>query len=652
MIVHGGGPDITSYMERLGMEVRFVEGVRVSDPETVEVAKMVLLGKVNSDIVSRLNRHGQPAVGLSGEDGTLFEIRPHPDAERVGFVGDVERVDVDVLNHIAEDYIPVVASAGTDREGNSYNVNADTAAGKVAAALRAYKAIFLTDIAGWLADPADPGSLVSRAEVDEVASALERRGRRHAARSWAPAWRRSAAGSPRPTSSTARSRIRCCSSCSPTPASGPWCPLNNSADSSLPHRIRCPRLRLGHFACAPDSGDGGFHHEPCGAASARGAVRDAHVCAGAGGVRAGGGRAAVGRRTAGSTWTSSPGSRFTTPATATRGSWPRSASRRSALAGVSNLYYTEPAMRLCERLAESSLGGKVFLCNSGAEANECAIKLVRKHAHRRGIAVPEIVVLDGAFHGRTLGTLAATPRLARDDLFGPLPAGYVAVPRDDPERFARRSASEPPRSWSSRSRARRGSSRSATTSWSRRARPATSRAPLLVFDEIQTGMGRTGSLWAYQQLPVRPDVITAAKALGGGLPVGACVTAPELGDVLERGDHGSTFAGGADRRAPRRSAAIEVIDDPELLRRTRELGARFMRGAGGPGRGRRGPRARADGRRHPADGVDAAAVAGRALDDGLVINVPGPGMLRFLPPLTIGSDQVDAATAIMARVLG
>jgi acetylglutamate kinase len=173
VIVHGGGPDITTYMERLGMEVRFVEGVRVSDPATVEVAKMVLLGKVNSDIVSRLNRHGQPAVGLSGEDGTLFEIRPHPDAERVGLVGDVERVDVNVLNHIAEDYIPVVASAGTDGEGNSYNLNADTAAGKVAAALRAHKAIFLTDVAGWLADPDDPSSLISRAGVDQVADALE-----------------------------------------------------------------------------------------------------------------------------------------------------------------------------------------------------------------------------------------------------------------------------------------------------------------------------------------------------------------------------------------------------------------------------------------------------------------------------------------------
>ena len=172
VVVHGGGPDITEYMERLGMEVRFVEGLRVSDAETVEVAKMVLLGKLNSDIVLRLNRHGQPAVGLSGEDGWLFEIGPVPNADEVGFVGSIERVDVDVLNHIAADYIPVIASAGVDRDGRSYNVNADTAAGKVAAALAAHKAIFLTDVAGWLADPDDSESLNSRATVAEVDAAL------------------------------------------------------------------------------------------------------------------------------------------------------------------------------------------------------------------------------------------------------------------------------------------------------------------------------------------------------------------------------------------------------------------------------------------------------------------------------------------------
>ena len=172
VVVHGGGPEITDYMERLGLEVRFHEGLRVSDAETVEVASMVLQGKLNSDIVQRLNSHGQPAVGLSGQDGSLFDVAPVANAEEVGFVGTIERVDVDVLNHIAADYIPVIASSASDRDGQAYNVNADEAAGKVAAALGAYKAIFLTDVEGWLADPAEEGSLISRAAVGEVEEKL------------------------------------------------------------------------------------------------------------------------------------------------------------------------------------------------------------------------------------------------------------------------------------------------------------------------------------------------------------------------------------------------------------------------------------------------------------------------------------------------
>jgi acetylglutamate kinase len=172
VIVHGGGPEITEYMEKLGLEVRFHEGLRVSDPETVEVAKMVLLGKINSDILVRLSRHGQPAVGLGGEDGSLFEVRPVENTEDVGFVGEIEKVNVDVIDHIAEDYVPVIASVGADRDGASYNVNADEAAGKVAAAMPAHKAIFLTDVDGWLRDPADPESRISTATADEVRSAL------------------------------------------------------------------------------------------------------------------------------------------------------------------------------------------------------------------------------------------------------------------------------------------------------------------------------------------------------------------------------------------------------------------------------------------------------------------------------------------------
>jgi acetylglutamate kinase len=173
VIVHGGGPEISHYMERMGMEVKFHEGLRVSDEQTVEVAKMVLLGKINSDILGRLNRHGQAAVGLGGEDGRLFEVRRAEISEELGWVGTIERVNVDVIEHIAEDYVPVISSVGTDRDGRSYNINADEAAGQVAAALRAHKAIFLTDVDGWLRDPGDPASRISQAHASEVEGALE-----------------------------------------------------------------------------------------------------------------------------------------------------------------------------------------------------------------------------------------------------------------------------------------------------------------------------------------------------------------------------------------------------------------------------------------------------------------------------------------------
>lgn len=174
VVVHGGGPDITRYMERLGMEVRFVEGLRVSDEATVEVAKMVLVGKQNKDIVLRINRHGQPAVGLCGDDGLLFTVRKQLAAGEtdIGFVGQIERVDADVLLHIAEDYIPVIASVGADTEGNSYNVNADAAAAAVAEALGAFKVMFLTDVEGWRADADDPASLISEARAAEVRERL------------------------------------------------------------------------------------------------------------------------------------------------------------------------------------------------------------------------------------------------------------------------------------------------------------------------------------------------------------------------------------------------------------------------------------------------------------------------------------------------
>jgi acetylornithine/N-succinyldiaminopimelate aminotransferase len=321
------------------------------------------------------------------------------------------------------------------------------------------------------------------------------------------------------------------------------------------------------------------------------------------------------------------------------------------LAGVSNLYLTEPAARLAERISESSLGGRVFLCNSGTEASECAIKLVRKRAHARGVDEPEIVVLDGAFHGRTLAALAATPKLARDDLFGPLPGGFRAVPRDDPAALHAAVGESTAAVMIEPVQGEAGVFPIADEVLVAAREACDAHGALLVFDEVQCGMGRTGTLWCYEQLPVRPDVMTSSKALGGGLPVGACVTTPDHGEVLARGDHGSTFAG-APVTARAALAALEVIDDAELLARVDSLGERFRDGLTGleqieevRGRGLMvGVTV--------SDGIDASDVAERALEAGLVINVPGPSMLRFLPPLVIDEGEVDEALALLSGALG
>jgi predicted acetylornithine/succinylornithine family transaminase len=239
---------------------------------------------------------------------------------------------------------------------------------------------------------------------------------------------------------------------------------------------------------------------------------------------------------------------------------------------VSNLFYSEPMVRLAERLSKSSLGGRVFLTNSGTEANECAIKLVRKHAHGRGIEAPEIVSFERDFHGRTYAALAATPKLAENEALGPMLPGFRSVPFDDADALRAAVHEETAAVLIEPIQGESGVYALAEETLLAARQACDETGALLIFDEIQTGMGRTGSLWAYEQTPVRPDVLTSAKALGGGLPVGACVVAEGLGEVLEAGDHGSTFAGGAVVSAAA-LAVLEIVDEPGLLRRVRERGA-------------------------------------------------------------------------------
>ena len=307
------------------------------------------------------------------------------------------------------------------------------------------------------------------------------------------------------------------------------------------------------------------------------------------------------------------------------------------LTHVSNLYYTAPALRLSARLAESSLGGKVFLCNSGAEANEAAIKLARR-ARPGG----KVVVVEAAFHGRTYGALSATPQESKQAPFAPLVPGFVVVPKD-PAALAAAVDSDTAAVLLEPIQGETGIN-VLSDDLLHAAREACDRTgAALLFDEIQTGMGRTGTLWAYEQSDVVPDALTSAKALGGGLPIGALVTGPRLADTLQPGDHGSTFAGGPVIAAAA-LVALDICSDPALLARVRAAGERLASALAGL------PfvaRVRGRGLMLAIDvDSDASHIARRALlEQRLVVNATGPATIRLEPPLIVSDEEIDDAVS-------
>jgi acetylornithine/N-succinyldiaminopimelate aminotransferase len=314
---------------------------------------------------------------------------------------------------------------------------------------------------------------------------------------------------------------------------------------------------------------------------------------------------------------------------------------------VGNLFYSEPGLRLARRLAEASLGGKVHFANSGTEANEAAFKVARK-AKPRGT----IVSVNRGFHGRTYGSLSATPQESKQAPFAPLVPGFLAV---EPTAEAIAAAVdgqtaavvlEPVQGESGVYELGDDVLRTAREA-------CDAHGAALVFDEVQCGLGRTGTLWAYQHAGVVPDALTVAKALGGGLPIGALVTGERLAEGFAPGDHGSTFAGGP-VQCSAGLVVLDVVDDEALLARVRELGERLRHAlAELPGvvevRGRGLMLAF---ELDPDFRPGAADVVVRALrEQRLVLNATGPTTVRLLPPLTIDQAQADDAIARLRAVL-
>jgi len=308
---------------------------------------------------------------------------------------------------------------------------------------------------------------------------------------------------------------------------------------------------------------------------------------------------------------------------------------------VSNLYWTAENVRLAERLSAASLGGKVFFCNSGAEANEAAIKLARKRRRGGGF-----LVAHGGFHGRTYGALSATPQETKQAPFAPLVGGFTALAADG---IAGAVTDETAAVMLEVVQGESGVHVMPHQILHEIREACDDHGALLIFDEVQTGMGRTGTLWAYEQTGVTPDVITAAKGLGGGFPIGALITTPATAGVFEPGDHGSTFAGNPLASAAA-NATLDVLDDPELLIAVRERGEHLREGLAALS----GVRSvRGVGLMVAAQIDGAPELAARALrEERLVVNATGPDTLRLIPPLVISETEVDEGLTRLARLLG
>lgn len=640
VVVHGGGPEITRWSERVGLQPRFVSGLRYSDPDTVGVAEMAL-ARVGKEIACALTAAGADAISIGGRDARVLTAGPltlpGPDGRPLdlGRVGQITAVRTEVLRGLRQaGLLPVVAPVAVGADGLPYNVNADDAAADIAAALGADCLCLATDVPGLLVpgregplprcDAALAARLMAegvvgggmRPKVDACLRAVGRGvgaawivdGRR--ARAVAEAWAGDAGAG---TAFVADAAV-------PPPAgsTGPDLAEALAADEAafMPTYARQPVLLVrGRGTSVWDAQGRAYLDFLCGIS-----VTNLGHCE------------------------------------------PRvvEALREQAgrLGHTSNLYHTQPQLRLAQELAAAAFPGRVFFCNSGTEATEGALKLVRKAAWRRARAegrepATEVISFEHSFHGRTYGALAVTR--GYQEGFGPMLPGFRELPWND---VAAAEAAIGPQTAGVIVEPVQGEGgvRPASPAFLRRLRELCDlHGACLVFDEVQCGLGRAGSLFAFQGYGVRPDVLTLGKALGAGLPMGAFLAAEPWAGALQRGDHGSTF-GGNPIVAAAALAAFQILRDEDLSARGAASGARLrqllaealtdcpavreIRGVGAmtgvelqgePGLGQR--------------------VVAASRERGLLINCTAGSVLRVMPPLSVATEELEQAAGILAGVL-
>ena len=618
-IVHGGGNKIAELQKRLEMKVVHFEGLRVTDQASLEVAEMILSGTINKKVVSGLIAAGIDAIGISGIDRGLFRCtkKSHPSVD-LGLVGEIHDVRPEVVYDLVHNNItPVISPISLGADGKHYNVNADEAAAALAVAVKATKLFFVSNVPGIIQDnnvitTLDPATAIELIEqkviksgmVPKILSAIQ------AVKEGVDQVRIvDGKGLSKDTGTTIISN-----------GSGNKLP-NTNKDTSDVVTAEAKFVVSTYSRPLPV-----FTH----------------------------GKGVYLFDTEGRRYLDFTAGIAVTALGHSDKQWVEAVSRQAGkLTHVSNLYHTEPHVELAQQLTESSFADRVYFCNSGTEANEAAFKFARKWAranHHTNVKT-RIVAFEGSFHGRTTGSLAATSKTKYRSPFEPLMPGIDFATLNDIASAEKTITNETCAVIVEPIQGEGGVNTASNDFLSELRKICDKNKALLIFDEVQCGLARTGHLWAYQNSGIRPDIMTLAKPLAGGLPIGATLVTEDVAQTIHPGDHGSTFAAGP-LVCKAANVVFNRVSQPDFIANVASTGKylkqRLLQLE---------PQQLVDVR---GSGLLIGAEFSCAIDPliqaaakrGLLLISAGENVLRLCPPLIVTMAQVDEAIEIIGESLG
>ena len=591
--------EISRWVGKVGMEPKFINGLRVTDKDTMEIAEMVL-AKVNKELVAMVESLGVNAVGISGKDGGLLKCRKkQTEGGDIGFVGEVTKVEPKILEDLLEkDFLPIIFPVGYDDEFATYNINADDAACAIAEAVHAEKLAFLSDIEGVYKDKDDPSSLISELHVDEAQKLID-------------------------DGYVGGGMIPKLKNCIDAIEEG----VNrvHILDGRIPHSLLLEIFTNKGIGTAilREDGEKYYNEQGCYLYDSEGK----EYLDFAAGIAV-----------------NSLGYHYPGYDEALK-------DQIDKLMHISNLYYNEPIIEAGAKLVKASKMSKAFFTNSGTEAIEGALKAAKKYAYvRDGHADHEIIAMNHSFHGRSIGALSVTGTAHYREPFEPLMGGVKFADFNNLESVKAQITDKTCAIITEVVQGEGGIYPAKKEFLEGLRQICDEKDIMLIFDEIQCGMGRTGHYFAWQAYGVQPDIMTSAKALGCGVPVGAFVLGEKAAKAsLEPGDHGTTY-GGNPFVCAAVSKVFDIYENDKIIEHVQEMtpyleqkldeivakhecaatrrGMGFMQGIVIQGR--------------PVGEVVKAALA-----KGLLVISAGSDVLRIVPPLVITKEHIDKMAAIL-----